>query len=46
MALCDWEMVKPEEVFLPYPVHPSSQTFFDLMQEKGFQLLPPDQGKP
>jgi len=39
MALIDWEMVKPEEVFLPYAVNKNGQTFFEVMQESGFKLL-------
>lgn len=35
MALIDWEMVKIEEVFLPYAVHPNGQTFFEVFESKG-----------
>lgn len=38
MALIDWEMVKPEEVFLPYAVHRSGKTFFEVMESNNFQL--------
>lgn len=39
MALIDWDMVKPEEVFLPYAVNPDNgRTFFEIMEEKGFNL--------
>ena len=38
MALIDWEMVKPEEVFLPFAVDPSGKTFFEVIENKGFQL--------
>jgi hypothetical protein len=38
MALIDWEMVKPEEVFLPYAVHESGKTYFEVIENKGFQL--------
>lgn len=38
MALIDWEMVKPEEVFLPYAIHPDGRTYFDVLQSRGFQL--------
>jgi hypothetical protein len=41
MALVDWEMVKPEEVFLPYAVHPSGKTFFEVMNDRGFKMLAP-----
>lgn len=34
-ALIDWEMVKLEEVFLPYAVHPSGKTFFEVFEAKG-----------
>jgi hypothetical protein len=39
MALLDWEMVKMEEIFLPYAVNQQGRTFFELMEESGF-LLP------
>lgn len=32
MALIDWEMVKPEEVFLPYAVGKNGKTFFDSFE--------------
>lgn len=38
MALIDWEMVKLEEVFLPYAIHPTGKTYFEVIQESGFQL--------
>lgn len=38
MALIDWEMVKAEEVFLPYAIHRTGKTFFEVMEETGFQL--------
>lgn len=38
MALIDWEMVKPEEVFLPYAVHHTGKTYFEVIQESNFQL--------
>ena len=38
MALIDWEMVKPEEVFLPYAIHKSGQTFFEVIENRGYQL--------
>jgi hypothetical protein len=42
MALIDWEMVKMEEVFLPYAVDQDGRTFFEKIEEKGFRL---DSGK-
>lgn len=42
MALVDWEMVKPEEIFLPYIVMPETgQTFFETVQKRGFLLEEP-----
>jgi len=38
MALIDWEMVKPEEVFLPYAINRSGKTFFEVMENQNFQL--------
>ena len=38
MALIDWEMVKMEEVFLPYAVNKDGQTYFDILEERGFKL--------
>lgn len=38
MALIDWEMVKPEEVFLPYAVDRSGRTYFEVIESRGFQL--------
>lgn len=38
MALIDWEMVKPEEVFLPYAVDKNGNTFFEVIEENGFKL--------
>lgn len=38
MALIDWDMVKPEEVFLPYAVDKSGRTFFEVIEGQGFQL--------
>ena len=39
MALIDWEMVKPEEVFLPYIIMPETgKTFFETVQNRGFLL--------
>jgi hypothetical protein len=38
MALVDWEMVKPEEVFLPYAVTPNGETYFEVIENSGFLL--------
>lgn len=39
MALIDWEMVKLEEVFLPYATNNKGQTFFEIVEESSFKLL-------
>jgi hypothetical protein len=39
LALIETEMVRLEEVFLPYMATPSGQTYFDILQQRGF-LLP------
>ena len=41
MALVDSEMVKTEEVFLPYLVAPNGQTLFYILQEQQFLLPAP-----
>jgi hypothetical protein len=38
MALIDWEMVKLEEVFLPYAVGKNGKTYFEIIEERGFML--------
>lgn len=38
LAILDWEMVKLEEIFLPYMVTKTGQTFFEYHQENGFLL--------
>jgi len=38
MALIDWDMVKPEEVFLPYAVNKDGRTYFEVIEERGFSL--------
>jgi len=38
-ALIDTQMVRPEEIFLPYMVDNQGRTFYEVMQEKQF-LLP------
>lgn len=39
MAMIDTGMVKPEEIFLPYMVSNSGQTFYEVMTEQRFLLL-------
>lgn len=43
MALIDTEMVRMEEIFMPYLIVRGEQTMFDVMQEKKF-LLPDSTG--
>ena len=38
MALIDTEMVRIEQVFLPYMVNKQGQTYFDVLKEKQFLL--------
>jgi hypothetical protein len=38
MALIDWEMVKLEEVFLPYAVNREGKTYFEVLENRGFKL--------
>ena len=38
MALLDWDMVKLEEIFLPYMVHYDGHTYFEKLEEHGFVL--------
>lgn len=38
MALIDWDMVKLEEVFLPYGQTKTGETFFEVIERKGFEL--------
>jgi hypothetical protein len=40
MALLETEMVKLEEVFLPYMVNETGQTLYEVLEGRGF-LLPP-----
>ena len=40
MALLETEMVKMEEVFLPYVITPGGQTIYQVMAGKGFLLGP------
>lgn len=46
MALVDWEMVKPEEVFLPYGITKDGKTYFEVIESRGFQLgAGPEEGE-
>jgi hypothetical protein len=36
MALLDWEMVKIEEIFLPYMTNKDGKSFFEIVENKGF----------
>lgn len=38
MAILDWEMVKLEEIFLPYAIMKNGQTFFENAEASGFLL--------
>jgi hypothetical protein len=38
MAMLDTEMVKLEEVFLPYMATPDGHTYFEIMENRGFML--------
>lgn len=38
-AMIETDMVKMEEVFLPYMATPTGETFYEVMEDKGF-LLP------
>jgi len=40
MALLETEMVKMEEIFLPYVITPGGQTIYEVMAGKGFLLGP------
>jgi len=40
MALLETEMVKMQEIFLPYVITPSGQTIYQVMDGKGFLLGP------
>ena len=40
MALLETEMVKMEEIFLPYVITPGGQTIYQVMANKGFLLGP------
>ena len=43
MSLLETEMVRMEEIFLPYVITPGGQTIYQVMANKGF-LLGPGQG--
>ncbi len=38
MALIEIEMTKLEEVFLPYTVAKSGKTYFEMLENRQFQL--------
>lgn len=38
LALLETEMVKLEEIFLPYMATPSGETFFEVMENRNYQL--------
>lgn len=38
MALIDWEMVKLEEVFLPYMKDHDGRTYFEVLENRNFSL--------
>lgn len=38
IALLETEMVKVEEVFLPYRVHESGKTYFEIIEDRGLAL--------
>ncbi|MBA7551574.1 hypothetical protein ES705_44118 [subsurface metagenome] len=40
MSLLETEMVKMEEIFLPYVITPGGQTIYEVMAGKGFLLGP------
>lgn len=43
MALLETEMVRMEEIFLPYVITPGGQTIYQVMAGKGFLLGPGEQ---
>ena len=45
MALLETEMVKMQEIFLPYVVTPGGQTIYQVMDGKGFLLGPGESEK-
>lgn len=38
MALIDWEMVKMQEVFLPYAINTNGKTYYEVIEDKQFLL--------
>ena len=40
MSLLETEMVKMEEIFLPYVITPGGRTVYEVMAEKHFLLGP------
>ena len=45
MSLLETEMVKMQEIFLPYVITPGGQTIYEVMAGKGFLLGPGEGGK-
>ena len=45
MSLLETEMVKMEEIFLPYIITPGGQTIYQVMAERHFLLGPGEGGK-
>jgi len=45
MSLLETEMVRMEEIFLPYVITPGGQTIYQVMANKGFLLGPGEGGK-
>jgi len=43
VSLLETEMVKMEEIFLPYVITPGGQTIYEVMANKGFLLGPGEQ---
>lgn len=44
MSLLETEMVRMEEIFLPYVITPGGQTIYQVMAGKGFLLGPGEKG--
>ena len=45
MAILETEMVKMQEIFLPYVITPGGQTIYEVMAQKHFLLGPGEGGK-
>lgn len=45
MAILETEMVKMEQIFLPYVITPSGRTLYEAMVDQHFQLGPGEGGK-